>query len=77
MKGGGGVARVKKIINSEQLSELGSVIDLLSDVESETDQKRYYILVDKLDENWVDAAVRFKMIRGLIESLKASAKSEI
>jgi hypothetical protein len=68
------VARVKKIINSEQLSELGSVIDLLSDVESEIDQKRYYILVDKLDENWVDAAVRFKMIRGLVESLKAFRK---
>lgn len=68
------VARVKKIINLEQLSELGSVIDLLSDVESEIDQKRYCILVDKLDENWVDAAVRFKMIRGLVESLKAFRK---
>jgi hypothetical protein len=68
------VSRVKKIINSEQLSELGAVIDLLSDVESEVIQKRYYILVDKLDENWVDAAVRFKLIRGLIESLKAFRK---
>jgi hypothetical protein len=57
------VSRVRKIINSEQLSELGSVVDLLSDVESEGGYKHYYILVDKLDENWVDAAVRFKLIR--------------
>jgi hypothetical protein len=68
------VSRVRKIINSEQLSELGSVVDLLSDVESEGGHKHYYILVDKLDENWVDAAVRFKLIRGLIESLKAFRK---
>jgi hypothetical protein len=68
------VSRVKKIINSEQLSELGAVIDLLSEVESEAIQKRYYILVDRLDENWVDTAVRFKLIRGLIESLKAFRK---
>jgi hypothetical protein len=68
------VARVKKIINAEQLSELGAVIDLLSEVEDEETQKRYYILVDRLDENWVDVAVRFKLIRGLIESLKAFRK---
>jgi hypothetical protein len=69
------VSRVKKIISSEQLSELGAVIDLLSDLEGDTDgQKYYYIMIDRLDESWVDAAVRFKLIRGLIESLKAFRK---
>jgi hypothetical protein len=32
---------------------------------------RYYVLIDKLDENWVDISIRFKLIRALIESLKA------
>jgi hypothetical protein len=69
------VSRVKKIINAEQLSELGAVIDLLSELEADADgQKHYYIMIDRLDESWVDAAVRFKLIRGLLESLKAFRK---
>jgi hypothetical protein len=65
------VHRVRKIISEEQLTELGNVIDLLSQVEHGHHVANYYILIDKLDESWVDAALRFKMIRGLIESLKA------
>ncbi|MDF0583311.1 P-loop ATPase, Sll1717 family [Bradyrhizobium yuanmingense] len=69
------VHRVKKIISAEQLSELGAVIDLLSELEADaTGHKHYYILIDRLDESWVDASVRFKLIRGLIESLKAFRK---
>lgn len=68
------IARVRKIINADQLAELGGVIDVLSDVGADDTMKSYYILIDKLDENWVEASIRFKLIRGLIESLKSFRK---
>jgi len=65
------VSRVRKIINSDQLAELAGVIDMLKEFDSEDTMREYYILIDKLDENWVDVSIRFKLIRALIESLKA------
>jgi hypothetical protein len=32
---------------------------------------KFYILIDNLDDRWVDVSVRFRLIRALIESLKA------
>jgi hypothetical protein len=68
------VARVRKVINAEQLSELANVIEMLATIEHQDQQKTYYILIDRLDENWVDVSIRFKLIRGLVESLKAFRK---
>jgi hypothetical protein len=68
------VARVRKVINAEQLTELANVIDVLATIEHHEQQKSFYILIDRLDENWVDVSLRFKLIRGLVESLKAFRK---
>ena len=62
------VARTRKIISSDQLSELHGVIEMLG--AQDTDSKSYYLTVDRLDERWVDDSVRFRMIRGLMESLR-------
>ena len=64
------VARSKKIINSEQLAELTRVIEVLAEQAQEDRMNTYYILIDKLDEKWVDDGIRFRLIRALIESLK-------
>ena len=61
-------ARARKIINSEQLAELAGVIDMLAD--HAEDNQKYFILIDKLDEHWVDHSIRFKLIRALVECLK-------
>ncbi|WP_279356187.1 P-loop ATPase, Sll1717 family [Methylobacterium indicum] len=68
------VARAKKIINSDQLSDLGGVIEMLSDQAKDDYGEKYFILIDRLDERWVDVSIRFKLIRALIESLKAFRK---
>jgi hypothetical protein len=64
------VARVRKIINADQLTELAGVIDMLAEQSGDDGVKNYYILIDKLDERWVDDSIRFKLIRALIESLR-------
>ena len=68
------IHRVKKIINSDQLAELNSVVELLSEVIDDDKFSKYYVLIDRLDENWVDASIRFKLIRSLLESLKSFRK---
>jgi hypothetical protein len=65
------VARVRKIISSDQLAELSGVIEMLSESEAGEDMKHFFILIDKLDEHWVEVSIRFKLIRSLIESLKS------
>jgi len=67
------VARSRKIIDTGQLMELGGVIDMLAATDSDK-MKRFYILIDKLDENWVDDSIRFKLVGALIESLRAFRK---
>lgn len=64
------IYRVRKIINPEQLAELGGVIEILKELSNDDGMHEYFILIDKLDENWVEVSIRFKMIRALIESLK-------
>lgn len=68
------VARTRKIISSEQLSELHGVIDMLSTDEYGDGMKMFYIMIDRLDEKWVDDSVRFRMIKGLLESLRTFRK---
>lgn len=70
------VARAKKIVNAEQLAELNKVLDLLSSYDSsEGKYKRsFFILIDKLDEKWVDETIRFDLVRALIECLRSFNK---
>ncbi len=66
------ITRTRKIISSEQLSELHGVIDILA--EQDENYSTFYLTIDKLDERWVDDGVRFRMIKGLMESLKTFRK---
>ncbi|WP_343345230.1 DNA repair ATPase [Sphingomicrobium sp. XHP0239] len=67
------VARSRKIINSDQLAKLHQIIEMLS--LAENDQlKSHYILIDGLDEKWVDEGIKFQLIRGLLEALKSFRK---
>jgi hypothetical protein len=63
--------RLKQIISPEQLSDISSVISILSDFsQSQKFQKNASIFIDQIDENWVDESIRFRLIRGLIEAVR-------
>lgn len=63
------VHRAQHVVDQVQIRELGEVIDLLDEL-LDDDQKQYYLIVDKLDEDWVDDGIRYKLIRALIETIK-------
>ncbi|MEL6806774.1 MAG: hypothetical protein AAFO97_03250 [Pseudomonadota bacterium] len=62
--------RLKKFVDADLLSELAGVINLLAEY-NENENNCQYVLIDRLDENWVDANLRFRLIRSLIEALKS------
>lgn len=66
------VNRCKKIITPDQLRDLSQLIDLLA--EEDNNQAKHFILIDKLDENWIEDQLRFRMIRALIEALRGFRK---
>jgi hypothetical protein len=63
-----------RIVEDVQIKDLHDVISLLSEDIFNDPQKHYYIIVDRLDEEWVDDSLRFKLIKSLIEALRTFQK---
>lgn len=68
------IHRAQKILHSEQLADLSKVMTALKAYGENTKQRHYYILIDRLDEKWVDDSIRFHLIRALIDTLKNFGK---
>ena len=64
------IARGQRVVSEIQIKELDDVINFLNEDVFTDPQKPFYITIDKLDENWVDESIRFKLIRSLIETVK-------
>lgn len=57
------------IVSKTQVRDLHQVTGLLDKV-LEDRQKQYYVLIDRLDENWVEERLRYKLIMALILTAK-------
>lgn len=62
---------VKSAVDSIQIQELHRVIKLLADDIFNDRQQKYYLVIDKIDENWVEDKTRYKLIRALIDTIKS------
>jgi hypothetical protein len=61
--------KVKEVISSVQMKELSDLIKLIDDAIDDP-QKQYYLVIDKLDENWVDETIRYQLIKALLDTVK-------
>jgi predicted nuclease with TOPRIM domain len=59
----------RRFASPELLSDLSKVIDTLA--EHVTRNEPNFVLIDQLDENWIDPSIKYPLIRALIESLKS------
>lgn len=64
------VRRGKSVINNIQMRELTDVLTFLNEDVFPDESQQYYICIDRLDENWVDEALRYLLIRSLIETIR-------
>ncbi|MEW6441319.1 MAG: hypothetical protein AB1640_10340 [bacterium] len=58
-------SRAQQIVSAAQVQDLHKVINLLDTVLQDK-QKKYYIVIDGLDENWVEERIRYRLIMALI-----------
>lgn len=65
--------RFQSIVNSMHVKELDGILDLVEEV-LEDSGRDVYIIVDKLDLQWVDESMRFRLIRALIDTAIAFSK---
>lgn len=68
------VNRANQVVNQIQIGKLDSVLDLLEEKIFDDQQKKYFLLIDKLDEEWADTKTRYRFIRALIEEIKTFRK---
>ena len=69
------VATAKRLVDQSMLVELNKVLVLLEEYDDNNRMADgYYILIDRLDEKWVDEAIRYQLIRALIECLRSFGK---
>lgn len=66
----------KEVVNGVQLEKLARIIQILSDDIFTDPQRKTYIIIDRLDENWVEDNLRYKLIKALIETIKKFKKIE-
>jgi hypothetical protein len=65
------IHRGQRAVNEVQVRELHEVIRLLADDIFTQRLERYYICIDKLDDDWVGDDIRFKLLKALIETIRA------
>lgn len=63
------VQRAQHVVNNVQIRQLSDVLDLVNDVLNDR-QKRYFVIIDRLDEDWIEESLRLRLIRALIETAK-------
>lgn len=59
-----------KVVSGIQIQKLNEVLDVLAEYAFCDPQKKYYLLLDQLDEDWAETETRCRFIRALIEETK-------
>jgi hypothetical protein len=67
--------RAQHVVNEVQIRELSDVIDLIGAV-LDNSGRDYHILIDRLDEDWVEDRVRYQLVRALIETVRDFQKAQ-
>jgi len=67
------IQRAQKVVNEVQIKELSEVLRFLDDVLDDR-QKRYFVVIDRLDEDWIEENLRLRLIRALVETVKDFAQ---
>lgn len=63
-------SKTNKVVSGLQVQRLNDLIRQLESHAFNDRQKKYYILIDGLDENWAGTETRCRFIRSLIEEIK-------
>jgi hypothetical protein len=66
--------RASQVVNGLQIKKLNEMLELLAEHSFTDPQKKFFILIDQLDEDWASTDTRCHFIRALIEEIKTFRK---
>ncbi|MEX0723211.1 MAG: hypothetical protein WD053_05015 [Gracilimonas sp.] len=64
------ITKAQKVINDSQIEEVNSIFKLIKNDLFKGNQKKYYLLIDDLDRDWVSNTIVYDLIKSLIDSIK-------
>lgn len=64
------VQRGQKVVGSVQMKALSEMMELLESEILADKKRKYYINIDRLDENWVNDDLRYRLIRALLDTVR-------
>jgi hypothetical protein len=64
------VQRATNVVNNVQIQALSELLKMLDDLLTNR-QQPHYVVIDGLDEAWVDDRVRYRLIRALLETVRS------
>lgn len=62
--------RGQDVVNQVQMYKLSEIIKMLDTDILDDAQRAFYITIDRLDEDWVNDALRYHLIRALLETVR-------
>ncbi len=65
------VSRGNHVVNRIQIRELANTMELLANEIFIDPKVCYYVIIDDLDTRWVEDQLKYKLVRALIEAIKA------
>lgn len=66
--------KANQVIDGAQIANLNQILDSLNASAFNDQQKKFYLVIDQLDEDWANTTTRCKFIRALIEEIKSFRK---
>src|SRR4029079_12535537 len=63
------IERAQTVVNQIQARELIGMVALLDEILDDP-QQQFYVVIDRLDEDWVDDRLRYGLIRALLETVR-------
>lgn len=66
--------KANQVIDGSQIANLNQILDSLNQSAFNDSQKKFYLIIDQLDEDWANTTTRCRFIRALIEEIKSFRK---
>lgn len=63
------IHRAKTVLSNVQVRQLSDIIELIDCILTDR-QKPYFITIDRLDEDWIEDKLRYKLIRALVQTAR-------
>jgi hypothetical protein len=63
------INRAETVIHEIQVQELGGIIELVDEILDDP-QKPCYVVIDRLDEQWAEESIRYRLLKGLIDAVR-------